>query len=367
MDTTDNLDLVARLAGDGTLRVACDPGCLPAPRPASIPWERAAGMLLGLAIGDSFGGGSEGKTPAERRALHGEIRDYLPKRWAEGRRVGLPSDDTQLAFRTVQHLLQDGRLDPERLAERLASGRIFGLGATVRSFLSARKRGGGWIKAAQESAGNGALMRIAPVLLPHLRAPTAAIWADAALAGAVTHNDFASNASCVAFVACLWEAMIARAPVPRGFWLDRFVDVARRVEGDEPRYTPRAPRHGDRRTTLWGFTQEVVRRALERDAPAAEACDEWHSGAFLLETVPSVLYVLERHGNDAEETLVRAVNDTRDNDTCGAIVGAAVGALHGVDALPRRLRDGLLGRLGENDDGSVQRLVDEARQAWGPT
>jgi len=38
-------------------------------------------------------------------------------------------------------------------------------------------------------------------------------------------------------------------------------------------------------------------------------------GAFLLETVPSVIYILMRHGNDPEESIVRAVNDTKDNDT----------------------------------------------------
>ena len=37
-----------------------------------------------------------------------------------------------------------------------------------------------------------------------------------------------------------------------------------------------------------------------------------------------------------EEAIVRAVNDTRDNDTIAAIVGAAVGALHGKSALPDR-------------------------------
>jgi ADP-ribosylglycohydrolase len=62
----------------------------------------------------------------------------------------------------------------------------------------------------------------------------------------------------------------------------------------------------------------------------------WYSGAFLLETVPSVLYILERHGNDPEEAIIRAVNDTRDNKTVAAIVGAAVEAPHGIGRLRRR-------------------------------
>ena len=41
---------------------------------------------------------------------------------------------------------------------------------------------------------------------------------------------------------------------------------------------------------------------------------------------------------------MRSVNDTKDNDTIAAIVGAAVGALHGESAIPQVWRDGLLGR-----------------------
>jgi len=79
---------------------------------------------------------SESRTPHERRAQHGEIRDYLPNRRAHGRRVGLPSDDTQLAFWTLEHVIDHGRVVPDRLAATFADGRrIFGLGRTVRVFL----------------------------------------------------------------------------------------------------------------------------------------------------------------------------------------------------------------------------------------
>ena len=88
-----------------------------------------------------------------------------------------------------------------------------------------------------------------------------------------------------------------------------------------------------------------------------DAAEDWHSSAYLLETVPTVLHILARHGHDPEETIVRAVNDTWDNDTIAAIVGAAVGALHGAAALPRRWVEGLLGRTREHDDGRVHDLL----------
>ena len=97
---------------------------------------------------------------------------------------------------------------------------------------------------------------------------------------------------------------------------------------------------------------------------AREACDRFYSGAFLLETIPCALFILTKHGDDPEEAIVRAVNDTKDNDTVGAIVGAAVGALHGASALPERWRAGLLGRTRDDDDGQVFRLIERARATF---
>ena len=68
--------------------------------------------------------------------------------------------------------------------------------------------------------------------------------------------------------------------------------------------------------------------------------------------------------HDPEEAILRAINDTLDNDTVGAIVGAAVGALHGASALPARWRQGLTGRAGPDDDGAMFRMVDAAHDRF---
>ena len=152
--------------------------------------------------------------------------------------------------------------------------------------------------------------------------------------------------------------------MPAGFWLDRFVAMARPIEGSTPRYEARAPHRAGTRTTLTDFVSTEVPKALQQGRSILDVCDDWYSGAFLLETVPSVIFILECHGNDPEEAIVRAVNDTRDNDTSAAIVGAAVGALHSLAALPRRWREGLLGRTGADDDGHTFELMDAARKKW---
>ena len=74
---------------------------------------------------------------------------------------------------------------------------------------------------------------------------------------------------------------------------------------------------------------------------------------------------MTRYGHDAEEAIVRAVNDTKDNDTVAAIVGAAVGALHGEAALPERWRRGLLGKTGAADDDRVREILDDAEAHFG--
>jgi ADP-ribosyl-[dinitrogen reductase] hydrolase len=333
--------------------------------PPAVLNDRMAGMLLGLAIGDALGNTTEGLLPAERRARYGEVRDYLPNHHADGQRIGLPSDDTQLAFRTLRRLLADGGLEPERLARDFCGGRIFGIGSAVRAFIRTFKdEGVPWQRAGQHSAGNGALMRIAPVMLPHLRAPSPRLWSDAAVAGMVTHNDPASIGACVAFTNLLWQLFQAEAPPRTGWWLETFVRVQRDVEGDDPRHEPRAPQLRGA-SPLWAFTEHLVDDALRHQPETLAACESWYSGAYLLETVPSVLYILERHGHDPEEAIIRAVNDTKDNDTIAAIVGGAVGALHGASALPERWIRGLTGRIAEADDGEVFRLVGGAQRAFG--
>ena len=137
----------------------------PIPPDVDLP-DRVEGMMLGLAIGDSLGNTSESMLPTRRAAEHGYIEHYLPNRHANFQRVGLPSDDTQMAFWTLEHLLLEGGLEPQYLGAAFARRRIYGMGKSVREFLTNFKLGAPWMSAGASSAGNGALMRIAPILIP---------------------------------------------------------------------------------------------------------------------------------------------------------------------------------------------------------
>jgi ADP-ribosylglycohydrolase len=73
-----------------------------------------------------------------------------------------------------------------------------------------------------------------------------------------------------------------------------------------------------------------------------------------------------RHADDFEEAIVRAVNDTKDNDTIAAIVGAVVGALHGKEAIPKRWIQNLPGCTTDCDDGKVFELLSIAKDKFLP-
>jgi len=336
----------------------------PEPMPEDLDFGKVEGMMLGLAIGDSLGNTSEGMLPSARQGRFGEIRDFRPNHKGFGKRVGLPSDDTQLAFWTLEQMIEDKGFNPEHVARRFCRDQIFGIGRTVRDFIGNFKSGNPWYECGPKSAGNGALMRIAPMVIPHLKSATTDLWIDTALGAMITHNDSGSTASCISFINMLWQLLKMDTPPDPEWWLETYVSVARDLETDEE-YTPRGGAFMDYRGPIWRFVLEKVGAAYKSNLSVVEACNSWYSAAFLLETVPSVIYILMKHGRNLEEAIVRAVNDTWDNDTTAAIVGAAVGVLHGRSAIPERWIKNLLGRTSYTDDGRVFSLLDEAKRVWG--
>ena len=357
----DNEAMLGSLFDQGTIAVRR--GLLfdrsPEPIIGRTDFERVEGMLLGIAIGDSLGNTTEGMTPEIREAKHGTITDYVPGRYGSG----VPSDDTQLAFWTLEQMLEDGRIDPELIADSFTKDQIYGIGQAVSEFLYNKSQGLPWQHCGAKSAGNGALMRIAPVVLPHLRTASSSLWSDTALLSMVTHNDSASISSSLAFVNILWNLLgMKDTPTPE-WWVKTYIDTARDLEINEE-YRPRGGSFLEFQGSLWQFVQDYVPPAFDQGLSVRNACDSWYSGAYLLETVPSVLYILMAHGNDPEQAIIAAVNDTKDNDTIAAIVGAAVGALHGKSALPERWIAGLLGRTRAGDDRHVFELINRSKRTF---
>lgn len=357
------------LWAEGQLRLAALPG--PAAPFAMgrgpLPAERLKGVLWGAAIGDALGNTTESMLPHVRRALvGGDVRDYRPNRYAGGRCVGLPSDDTQMSVWTMEALLSRGQPDDRALAAAWSQSRLFGIGQTMRDWFSAlnREQAGSPWAARQHSAGNGALMRVGGAALPYLWTLDEGLHDAVVLTSALTHDDASSTAACVAFAEILRRALYGGPEAfPAGAFVSTYVSVAAPLEGDAMLHSrvPGSQFSG----AIWQFVEQQLPTALRMGATPLEAGEAWHSGAFLLETVPTVLHLLESYRDDPEQALIRAASDTWDNDTVASLVGAVMGALHGYAAWPDRWTQNLLGRTADADDGRLHRAWTSLRAYGG--
>jgi ADP-ribosylglycohydrolase len=335
-------------------------------RGGPLPADRLKGLLWGAAIGDALGNTSESMRPQDRHKVNGgDVLDFLPNRHDDGRAVGLPSDDTQLTIWTMEALLECGQPDARALARAWRQAPLFGIGRTMRAWFAALDglgTGDPW-GARQHSAGNGALMRLPGAALPYLWTLDNGLYDSVVLSSALSHDDPTSTAACVAFAEILRRAVYGGpAAFPVGGFLSTYVAVAGPLEG-QVQLCSRVPGSSFVGAT-WQLVESEVAPALRAGLAPLQAANSWYSGAFLLETVPTVLFLLEKYRDDPEEALVRAVNDTWDNDTVGSLVGAVMGALHGFAALPDRWRQGLLGRTSHHDDGRLD-LAWRALRAYG--
>lgn len=331
------------------------------PKPSEFPFSKIEGMLIGVALGDSLGNPTESMLPSHRKGLYGEITDYLPHRFYQDNR-GYPSDDSQLTFWTLEHLLQNDGLFPEDLARSFCQNRIFGIGSTVRHFISNFKSGKSWEYCGPESAGNGALMRVSPIIIPYLKTGGSEMITDTTLCAMITHNDALSTSSCLLLNYLIWQLLDLKSNPEPEWWIHQIDHVKDLVTSDN--YPVRGGKYEGTKVSPWEFIHQNLDSAFRENLSTYDAFKIWWSGAYLLETIPSVLYIMIKHGNDPEQAIIRAVNDTKDNDTIASIVGGLVGALHGKSAFPKRWVDGLSGKTRHDDDGKICELIMMAKERW---
>jgi ADP-ribosylglycohydrolase len=219
-------------------------------------------------------------------------------------------------------------------------------------------------EARQHSAGNGALMRVAGAFLPHAWTLDEGLFDTVALTSAFTHDDATSTAACIAFTHILVKLLWFGPSIikPNFFW-ETFVETARELEGNVSLKSrvPNDPFEG----SLCDFIEQRLPAALKSGQSFASVNKSWYSGAYLLETVPIALFLLERYHHDPEEALVRAVMDTRDNDTIACIAGMVLGAVHGFKAWPERWRNDLSGCTQRDDFNRINHIYNMLRRFGG--
>jgi ADP-ribosyl-[dinitrogen reductase] hydrolase len=274
--------------------------------------SRYEGALLGLAAGDALGGAVEfSPRSALARSFPDGVRE-ITGGGPHGLREGEVTDDTAMALAIARACTADG-IDLDQVAANFVAwyrSEPKDIGITTSRALAKLDAGVPWREIGDRMtaetpgklAGNGAVMRCAPIAL-RFRQDRARLRQVSIDVARMTHPDPMATWGSVA----LNQAI---AHLLDGGSLDGVVEAAvAEVENED-----------------------VV--STIRDAAGREY-DTVRSGGFVLDTLGAAFWAIA-HRDTAEESIVTAVGMGDDTDTTGAVTGALVGARYGVEAIPER-------------------------------
>ena len=291
--------------------------------------DQYVGCLLGTAVGDALGLPFEGLSARRAARLFPNMATH---KLILGH--GMVSDDTEHAAFVAQALIRSGG-DPGAFAKNLARslrwwlvGLPAGVGfATLRSIV---KLWLGWPPARSGvfSAGNGPAMRSAILGVAFGQAPEK-LKAFVKASTAITHSDPKAYIAALAVAA----AAIRSDERSNADWRADFARRLGQLIGD-----------GEAREFL-----ELVTMAIDsagRGEPVAQfasACGSKNGiSGYCYHTVPCVLQVWFRFGDDLDRGLPEIFSAGGDTDTAGAIFGAIVGARAGKEAIRKEWLDGII-------------------------
>lgn len=310
---------------------------------------RAQGALLGLAVGDALGTTLEFTRPSLPRpwALmdgpHRDISGGGPFRVARGQ----VTDDTQMAVCLATSLVERGRFDREDVMRAYVGWEphAFDVGSLTSAALARARKDAdagrrAWEKSGRQSAGNGSLMRTAPIGV--FFCDDVAARRDASLSdSSITHFDPRCQLACA-----LYNAAIARAIRTGDAHLARdAAELELRAAADLLR-----ERHPDLVSHVDSAEEELGGDLALARMDDPELQDLIHSAqGFVRVSLRLAFWVLE-HAPSFEAGLVDVVNRGGDADTNGAIAGALLGALHGESAIPARWSEPVVQALADAPD-----------------
>ena len=287
---------------------------------------RARGTMVGLVVGNALGVGVEGMTAAAIASERGDRIGEIP-----ASEMDAPwDDDVAQAVLLAEAALERGTMELEDLAARFLawyreSGR--GIGLLTAQVLGALDRGADprdaareiWESSGRTSAGNGAVMRCAPLALRWWR-DLDRLTRETLRSAAVTHAD----------PRCGWSAVLLN----RGL-AAVLADAAPDLEGLAQEAQQGAGEHG-------AEIADAVLAAGDTERPADLSLDGPDMG-YTLKTMQVGLWALVR-ARDLEASLIGVIEAGGDTDTNGAVAGAALGCRDGLEAIPPRWLERAPGR-----------------------
>lgn len=309
-------DPVSPPSGGGT---GAGPACAPAPELRA----RFRGCLLGLAVGDALGATLEFRQPGTFPPLEdlvgGGPFHLHPGQW---------TDDTSMALCLATSLLERDGFNARDQMDRYvrwwrqgwmsSTGVCFDIGTAV---LAALHRyldtGDPWAGAEDpRTAGNGSLVRLAPVVLFYAADPRQAVL-RAADSSRTTHAAPAAVDACRYFAGLLWGAV-------QGWSKDHLL---------APEFAP--------------WPGQWLSAPLCPEVRAVAAGSFWHreppdirGAGSAVECLEAALWAFARTDN-FRDGLLRAVNLGNDADSTGAVYGQLAGAFYGEAGIPAAWRQRL--------------------------
>lgn len=280
-----------------------------------VDLDRARGALLGLATGDALGARVEFKRPGSFEPvtdmLGGGVFELAPGEW---------TDDTSMALCLAESLVTSARFDPRdqlahyrrwfREGHLSVKGYCFDIGTVTRHALSVFENTGEAYcgPTGYETAGNGCIMRLAPVPIAFAHDPATAIRLSGE-SSRTTHGTAACIDACRLMGAIIVGAL-------QGLPKDEILS---------PWFTPVAD--------LWQerpLREEIaiVAAGSYRDRQPPDI----RGTGYVVDCLEAALWAFANH-DDFDSGALAAVNLGDDADTTGAVYGQIAGAYYGASGI----------------------------------
>ncbi|MGO9960944.1 MAG: ADP-ribosylglycohydrolase family protein [Solirubrobacteraceae bacterium] len=276
--------------------------------------DRCRGALLGLACGDALGTALEFTTPGSFAPI-----DDIVGGGPFGLRPGEWTDDTSMALCLAESLIEARGFEPVDQMQRYvrwwrdghlsSTGHCFDIGNQTAEQLAAfeRTREVGSLPIAPEQAGNGSIMRLAPIPIAYSRDLERATERSGR-SSATTHPARRPVDACRylgALIAAAVQGAAKSELLEDGFW-------------------------------QWGELEpeiaEVAAGSFKRRQPPAI-----RGTGYVVRCLEAALWALHR-SSDFRQGALLAVNLGDDADTTGAVYGQIAGALYGERGIPETWR-----------------------------
>ncbi|RUT38703.1 ADP-ribosylglycohydrolase family protein [Paenibacillus anaericanus] len=278
--------------------------------------DKYKGCLLGLAIGDSLGTTLEFSMPGTFLPINDMIGGGV-----FGLRPGEWTDDTSMALCLADSLLSCQGFDPVDQLKRYSrwmnegylssTGICFDIGNATRSAIEKFGRTGESFCGSIHSntAGNGSIMRLAPIPMYYLSNSQAVVH-YAAESSKTTHAAEETVSACKLLAAYTLTAL-------QGGTKQQIIDC---VDFDYWN----GPDNGSLATSIEDIRMKSF---LYKEPPVIKG------SGYVVESLEAALWAFAK-SNSFEEGALLAVNLGDDSDTTGAVYGQIAGAYYGYSSLP---------------------------------